>query len=522
MFGGQLAPQATTQARWYLSDLEGAEHAADNGDLGAAARLMKAARRDGVFTGVLSTRTGGLVGLPKRFRGDPEVIAELNNEAQPRSGFDDMFPPAELALLAADGLLLGVGVGELVDVPGRDFPVLIRLDPEFLQYQWNENRWYYRGVGGRIAIEPGDGRWILHVPGGRMCPWATGLWRSIGRSYIRKEHAQLHKDNYEAKLANPARVAVAPQGAAEQQKDSFFRQVMAWGINTVFGMTPGYDVKLLESNGNGWDAFDSTIQAQNNEIIIAVAGQTVTTGTNTGASFLNQDIHKTIRADLIKDTADGLSYTVSTQGLPIFIERRFGADALDRRTVVYEYDVTPPKDLNAEATALVTVGNAVTTLVQALALVGTQPDVPVLAKRFGVPILGDEDGSGEADDDVASNAPALRLIQGGSTGVEDDDVEAPGAITVSDDANPDAQSEADTALNGAQVTSMVEIVRAVAVGEIPRESGIAILERAFNLSHEDAESIIGPPGFEPAAPEPTATDDAAAAAPPPVDDSEAA
>jgi phage gp29-like protein len=87
----------------------------------------------------------------------------------------------------------------------------------------------------------------------------------------------LHKDNWEAKLANPARVAVAPSGAAEEQAEGWFRTVMAWGVNTVFGMRPGYDVKLIESNGRGFDSFNKTIADQNNEMIIAVAGQTVTT-----------------------------------------------------------------------------------------------------------------------------------------------------------------------------------------------------------------------------------------------------
>ena len=84
-----------------------------------------------------------------------------------------------------------------------------------------------------------------------MAPWQHGLWRAVGRAYIRKEHATLHKDNWEAKLANPARVAIAPQGGTPEQAQSWFQKVMAWGVNTVFSITPGYDVKLLESNGRG-------------------------------------------------------------------------------------------------------------------------------------------------------------------------------------------------------------------------------------------------------------------------------
>lgn len=401
--GGQLQPLPTTRTRWYLSDLESAEYAADQGDMSWAAELMRAARKDGVVSGVLSTRTGGLVRLPKKFRGDPEIVKALDvGHESTRSVFDEIYAPSELALLAADGELLGVGVGELVPVEGRDYPVFVRLDPAFLLFRWNECRWYYRSIAGLLPITPGDGRWILHTPGGRMAPWQHGLWRAIGRAYIRKEHAALHCDNWEAKLANPARVATAPVGSVEPQREAFFKQVMAWGVNTVFSLTPGYSVQLLESNGRGYESFKQTIKDQNEEIVITIAGQTVTTDGGTG--FANADVHKSIRADLIKATADALAYTINTQGIPAFVLLRYGPDALARGVVV-EWDVTPPKDQTAEASALVTVATAITQLNEALALHGRTLDIASLCARFSVPVLGDIDGDGAPD--VETPAPPV-------------------------------------------------------------------------------------------------------------------
>jgi hypothetical protein len=403
--GGNLQPIPIARPRWYLADLETAVYLANQGDLSWAAELMSTARSDGVLSGVLSTRTGGLVRLPKRFRGDPEIIAalELGHDVA-RSVFDEMFPASDLAALAADGELLGVGVGELVPVVGRDYPVFCRLDPQFLMYRWNEGRWYFRSNAGPLPITPGDGRWILHTPGGRTAPWQHGSWRAVGRAFIRKDHASLYKDEWEAKLANPARVAYAPSGSVEAQKDTFFRQVMAWGVNTVFGLTPGYEIKLLESNGRGYDSFNKTIEAQNNEIVICIAGQTVTT--TGGAGFQNSDIHSSIRSDLIQSTADGLAHTLNTQGIPSFVEARYGADALDRAPVV-EWDTTPPSDRNAEAQGIVTIAQGIDQLTTALARHGRELDIDLLAQRFALPlrgVVGTVSGVQVDPSDVADNA----------------------------------------------------------------------------------------------------------------------
>lgn len=419
--GGQLQLPTTPATRWYMAQLEAAEYDADAGNLEPAGKLMRAARTDGVFSGVLSTRTGGLVRLPKTFRGDPNVIAALelgHDTAETRSVFDEMLPPAELAALSADGILLGVGVAELVPVFGRDYPVMVRLEPHFLVYRWIENRWYFRSVAGLLPITPGDGRWILHTPGGRSSPWVNGLWRCVGRAFIRKEHANQHKDNWEAKLANPARVAVAPQGAAEQQADSWFKAVMAWGVNTVFGMRPGYDVKLLESNGRGYESWAKTVADQNTEMIIAVTGQTVTV--DGGAGFQNGDMFKSIRADLIKATADDLAYTVNTQAIPAFVAARYGEDAIDDMPCVVAWDVTPPKDKAAEANALVAVANAMKLLNEALVSQGMALDIATLAANFGVPVVKTEDEA------APEAAPALELVEDEPEDeqVEDDMAEA--------------------------------------------------------------------------------------------------
>jgi len=284
-------------------------------------------------------------------------------------------------------------------VEARSYPVFVRLDPQYLTYRWQEDRWYYQSVIGLLPITPGDGRWVLHTPGGRQAPWQAGLWRCLARAAIRKDHAALGLDSWESKLANPARVAIAPQGAAEAHKQSWFQKVMAWGRNTVFGLTPGYDVKILESNGRGFQSFRDTIAAQNEEMIIAVAGQTVTT--DGGAGFSNADVHKSIRSDLIQATAQGLAYTINTQGLPAYVAHVFGENRLGECPVV-EWDTKPPKDQTAAAAALSMAGQAITQVREALRADGLELDTRALCAQYGIPLR-------EQD---AEERPDLRLVRG--------------------------------------------------------------------------------------------------------------
>jgi hypothetical protein len=296
-------------------------------------------------------------------------------------------------MFGADMEALGVAIGELVEVKGRDFPVFVRLEPEFLRYRWIENRWYFNSIAGPLPITPGDGHWVLGTRG-RSAPWMHGLWPSLGRSFINKEHALLRRANYSEKLANAARVAVAPQGASEEQKQSWFKKVMAWGVNTVFGLTPGYDVKLLESNGRGYEVFQAEIDTSDKEIAIRIAGQVVTV--DGGVGFQNSDVFRAIRADVIKRYADEISYVVNTQILPSFVAARYGANKI-REGAMLEWDISRPKDLMTEASALTSAAGAIKAMQEAQALFGRQLDIDAFNTQFAIPIKDDQDGDGAPD-----------------------------------------------------------------------------------------------------------------------------
>ena len=62
------------------------------------------------------------------------------------------------------------------------------------------------------------------------------------------------------------------------------------------------------------------------------------------------------------------------------------------------------------------------------------------------------------------------------------------------ESSSEAEELKKASLNGAQVASMVNVVQSVAEGRLPRESGLSIIIKAFNLSKEEAENILNKAG----------------------------
>lgn len=111
-----------------------------------------------------------------------------------------------------------------------------------------------------------------------------------------------------------------------------------------------------------------------------------------------------------------------------------------------------------------------------------EPTREVVRQRFGLP----------KPDQTATPNPALASALPGSGGAPAGAI--PAQLPIDDPSK--------TAMNGAQVTAMIEVVSNIASGRIPRDTGIAILKRGFMLTDEEAEEVLATvgDGFKPTAP----------------------
>ena len=378
---------------WTPAQVRNALLDADTGMMRTAADLVEAIMGDDRVQGVLATRTHGLLGLPMQFFGDPDAVAQLEGvrhlEGQPAIPGDwhRMFPQAELARFAAWGILLGVAVAERVPDDEREIgdPAAPRMrvwHPRWLRYQWDIDQWFLTTAAGEVPITPGDGRWILYTPYGSTRPWTMGAWRPIAFAWVMKQFALHDRARHSEVQGSPARVGRAPQGATDKMRRRFLSDLRALGRDAAFVLPEGYEYSIVEATGRTWEIYGAQVEWADRAIAITLAGQFVTTEGTKG--FSNGDIHNEIRLELIQFTAESLTECLHDQGLCPWAAENFGSA---RRAPHARWDTSPPVDKQTLATALATLGDAITKLDAALTASGKRVDALAMANRFGLPTV---------------------------------------------------------------------------------------------------------------------------------------
>lgn len=375
----RVAPLPIDRTRWLRADIEAAEHQANSGNLQRAAQIAQWCKEDLVVGGLLGTRCA-VPRLPREWRGDPEARLWLQGEGARQGCFDRIFPPVELEEDAIDHFVLGAGVSLFVHPTEQEYPTLVRLDNQFLRYLPGEDRWRYQGWGKTYDITPGDGVWVLHL-NGAIDPWRRGAWSALGYDQVSEDGAGLARDGFLFKFGNPFVMAVSPTGAAEEQKTRFWSGVADWVMGFA-GVTPGWDVKLIEAKGEGRQVFTDAEARVERRAMIRICGQVVTT--TGGVGFANAEIFSTIASHLVTRTGQDLATTLNEQAIPHVIRwaQRNGRLAAGDRSLLLSYDTTPPQAREAEAAAIKAAAEAITAMREA----GLDPDLIEMAARFRLPV----------------------------------------------------------------------------------------------------------------------------------------
>lgn len=311
-----------------------------------------------------------------------------------------------------------------------DSKLFVRRRPDPLR--WVGGRWTYN----EAPIEPGDGEWVVATRG-LESPWQHGAWIATCRSTTIKLLAKLNALNYIASLANGALIMNAPPGASEHEIQEAMADLREFASSNVYLARNGFVLSMLESsNSVGVAAFANAIAEAKESIAIEITGQSVL-ATGAGGAFQSLTVFRSITDDLIKADAQMLNGVIDQQIMPFIV----GGDGVTRTI-----DLRDDSQRTVQTQALIQAGSAIKGLKDVF---GDRVDVEQLATQFAIP---------------------LREV-------------------VADDEPPPAQQ-----LNGAQVTSLVALVAQVALGQVPRDAAIAIVQLAYSVDEATAERILGSAG----------------------------
>lgn len=366
-----------------------ARAAADTGNLMELSDLVETIFTDDRVSGVLSTRTHGLLGLPMEFTGGSKEACEALQGTPDEPGeWWSMHDESETAKLLRWGIMGGVGLAQRIELPrliGQ--PHRYRLEtwsPRWLQYYHHPVdgvHWKVMTEQGLESIVPGDGQWIVFTPYGQRRPWAEGLWAAVVFPWLIKHFSQEDRANYSEVLGSPIRLGITGAGGTEGQRGKFLSQMRNLGKSGSFVLPNGWDLKLIEATGKSYEIYDGAIKDANEAITIVLAGQVVTTEGTPG--FSNGNIHDAIKQDLIRFDGERLSACLRAQSLEQWAMWNYGSS---RAAPWPKWDTAKPADTTEQAAGLKALGDAVTTLDAALKGHGLVVDVDKLVAAYDVPV----------------------------------------------------------------------------------------------------------------------------------------
>lgn len=381
---------------WGLGDDVCAKAAADGGNLLAVTQLVEDMLSDGVISGAVQTLSAGLIHLPLVIEG-PDKIRDwlLGGKKRRVSEFWRMHPPDVLTRVVLWGILLGLGLGEYVADPKTGEAVLHFVEMHGLTWRkcpiTGQQILEITTNGDREVIEPGNGRWFVFAPWGLLRFWAYGKWRPCARAWIDKTSAQDQRSVHGNRIAMGITHVTTPENKSRDADALAIADALALPNPPVIVTETGYTVTHTAIGGTGYEQWTAAKKEADEDIVIALTGQTVTSGM-TGTGFATGDIHANLAQTFIEEYAGALSRSIQRDGIEPAVERL----GVKPSCVNVEFDATSPSERDAAGKAAAALGDGITKANAALLPDGKRVNVETLAAQSKIEIVDIEVGTVEA------------------------------------------------------------------------------------------------------------------------------
>jgi phage gp29-like protein len=371
-----------------VTAVKSAIRALEYGQLDQAALICDAMRRDDRIAGCLDRRTQALPALP--FHLEPGTGRRAGQVMElVEANFERMFPDGVLSELQIWGVMLGLGIGQLL-WEGRDglwWPTLRIWHPRFAYWRWDDRAWHTNTEGQTgVVLTPGDGQWVMLSFKTLERAFMFGSARHLYVPWLLRQWAMRDWGRWSEVYGSPLRVAKTPAAADEADKQRFLSELAMLGSESVIRLPGSADplnqfaVELMEAKSTGSDGFNQLIGKAETSIAVALLGQNLTTEVK-GGSFSAAQVHESIRAEILQADAQLVAKCLREQVLKPWAAFNFGDPELAPQL---RWSTDPPEDKVQSGLALKGLGEGIT----ALQNTGAKPDVDELLERAGVPTTG--------------------------------------------------------------------------------------------------------------------------------------
>ncbi len=355
-------------------------------------------------------------------------------------------------------------------------PDRFRFSQRFVPFLWDKGMAISRAKELGLSLDAADGlglplpanKYIVHMP--RLIPdypQGSGIFLAIMRPWFVKNWCTKFALAGAEIAGNPRMLGVLPdQAVPDVVRQELYNALQNLSAESVGVVSGGTTIEILDpkmtGNGGVWDYLLKRCDAA---ISKAILGSTlnVEVGDSGGNRSLGESQADMTISPRWARSSVLVANTIESQLLKPFLElnrHHFGGHVFVPQLRLHITEDEPSVDQLAVDSEVVSKDE--------------------LRRSRKLEPWGKEKGG----DDIVRGAGRQFDAQPSTTSPAHD------SVTASD---PQAV-DPTTALNGAQVSSLMEIVTAVATRQIPRETGVALITAAFPIDTAAAERLMGPVG----------------------------
>ena len=381
-----------------------------------------------------------------------------------------------LTLSLLDAFMKGFAVSEVEWSPETWFPVKFHARDQRRFVFDAESKPRLITVENRTTGEElPERKFIVHRFGAKNGnPYGLGLGSKLFWPAWFKKQGLSYWLAFAEKFGGPTALGKYPEGLDDKQKQALLESLGRISQETAIIAPLGTEVELIEASRTGSiDTYERLLRYMDEEISKAVLGETLTTSMGDKSSSLAaSQTHNGVRLELVRADADLLSNTLNESLLTWLTELHFPGAKPPRlwRRVEESLDTK----MEAEKDALV-FG------------MGYEPEEEFIQEKYGV---------GWKKRAIGENMGGYDWGSQGTQGTTPGTPPGPGSDAPDVPEAPQGgvvNAVQDTALNGAQVTSLVQVIEAVAAGTIPKETAKHLIRAAFpSISPETINGMVDP------------------------------